>query len=84
MSHTHELSKVGCVSPMVIWSEFHIGQYKDGDHLEDASHFISLPVISSLAAIGFKVASQTFTDSLIVGGHDVILSIFVTSSDTSG
>ena len=30
--------KVGCF-PMVIWPEFHTGQYRDGDHREDAPHF---------------------------------------------
>ena len=32
--------KVGCVFPMVIWSEFRIGQYRDGDHREDTPQFI--------------------------------------------
>ena len=30
---------MGCVVPIVIWPEFHLGQYRDGDHGEDASHF---------------------------------------------
>ena len=34
------LSKVGCVFPMVIGSEFCIVQYSDGDHREDVPHFI--------------------------------------------
>ena len=33
-----EVFKVGCVSPMVISSEFHMGQYWDDDHREDAPH----------------------------------------------
>ena len=32
-------AKVGCVFPMVIWSEFCMGQDRDNDHREDASHF---------------------------------------------
>ena len=31
-------NKEGCV-PMVIWSEFRVGQYKDDSHREDAPHF---------------------------------------------
>ena len=31
--------KVGCVFPMVIWSEFRIRHYRDDDHQEDAPHF---------------------------------------------
>ena len=33
-------TKVGCVFPMVIWSEFRMVQYRDGDHREDAFHLI--------------------------------------------
>ena len=36
----HFLYKVGCVVPMVIWSEFHMGLYRDDDHREQAPHFI--------------------------------------------
>ena len=32
--------KEGCICPMVISSEFRMGQYRDGDHQEDAPHFI--------------------------------------------
>ena len=31
--------KVGCIFPMVIWSEFRMGQYWDDDHREDAPQF---------------------------------------------
>ena len=31
--------KVGCISPMVIWSELRIGQYKHDGYREDAPHF---------------------------------------------
>ena len=31
--------KVECVFPMVIWSEFRLGQYRVDDHREDAPHF---------------------------------------------
>ena len=31
--------KVGCVFPMVIWSEFRMGQYRDDETREDALHF---------------------------------------------
>ena len=33
-------SKVGCVYPKVIWSEFRMERNKDDNHLEDAIHFI--------------------------------------------
>ena len=33
------IGKVGCVITMVIWSEFHIRKYRDGDPREDAPHF---------------------------------------------
>ena len=33
------IHKVGCIFPMVISSEFRMGQYRDDDHREDASHF---------------------------------------------
>ena len=32
--------EVGCIFPMVISSEFRMGQYRDDDHSEDAPHFI--------------------------------------------
>ena len=32
-------SKVGCVFPMVIWYEFRLEQYRDGDDREDAPRF---------------------------------------------
>ena len=31
---------MGCVLPIVIWSEFRKGQYRDDDHRENTSHFI--------------------------------------------
>ena len=34
------LPKVGCVFTMIIWSEFRMRKYRDGDHREDAPHFI--------------------------------------------
>ena len=33
------LSKVGCIFPIVIWSEFRMGQYRDDYHREDALFF---------------------------------------------
>ena len=33
-------TKVGCVLPMVIWSKFRMGQYRDDNHREEASKFI--------------------------------------------
>ena len=33
--------KVGCIFPMVISSEFRMGQYRDDDHREDAPHFMN-------------------------------------------
>ena len=35
----HSTNKVGRVFPMVIWSEFRLGKYRDDDHREDAAHF---------------------------------------------
>ena len=32
-------NKVGRVFPVVIWSEFRLGQYRDDDHRDEASHF---------------------------------------------
>ena len=32
--------KVGCIFPMVIWSEFRMRQFRDDDPQEDALHFI--------------------------------------------
>ena len=32
-------NKVGCDFPLVIWSEFRMGQYSDDDHREHAPHF---------------------------------------------
>ena len=36
----HTGTKVECVLPMVIWSEFRLGQYRDDEHQLDAPHFI--------------------------------------------
>ena len=33
--------KVECAFPMVILPEFHMGQYREDDHQEDAPHFIN-------------------------------------------
>ena len=40
--------KVGPVFPMVIWSEFRLGKYRDDDHREDAPHFNIGCIIHSL------------------------------------
>ena len=40
--------KVGRVFPMVIWSEFRLGEYRDDDHREDAPHFNIGCIIHSL------------------------------------
>ena len=37
-------SKVGCIVSKVIWSAFHMGQYRD-DHREDALHFTSFVTV---------------------------------------
>ena len=34
-----ELYEVGHVFPVVIWSEFRLGKYRDNDYREDAPHF---------------------------------------------
>ena len=39
------VSKVGCIFPMVIWSEFRMRQYRDDDHPEDAPHFRIQPIL---------------------------------------
>ena len=38
-----QYDKEGCVFTMIIWSEFHIGQYRD-DHRDEAPHFIDASV----------------------------------------
>ena len=35
------LTKVPCAFPMVISSDFRVGQHRDDDHEEDAPYFIS-------------------------------------------
>ena len=40
----NEQYKVECVFPMVILSEFLTEQYKNDDHREDASHFITIKI----------------------------------------
>ena len=40
-------NKVECVYPIVIWSEFRIGKYRDDDNWEDAPHFRKLTVFES-------------------------------------
>ena len=35
-------NKLGCVFPMVISSDFRMGEHRDDDHEEDAPYFISL------------------------------------------
>ena len=37
--------KVGCIFPMVISSEFRMGQFRDDDHRRDAPHFIIWPIL---------------------------------------
>ena len=41
---------MGCIFPMVIWSEFHIGQFKDDDYRKDSPHFNNF--------LGYKKASE--------------------------
>ena len=36
---TFAILTVGCVFPMVIWSEFHMGKCRNNDHREDVPHF---------------------------------------------
>ena len=42
--------KVRCVFPMVIWSEFRMGQQRYHDHQEDAPHFIPSNYMGSQAS----------------------------------
>ena len=35
----YDISRSGCLFLVVIWSEIRIGQYRDDDHRDDASHF---------------------------------------------
>ena len=48
---TFEQDKVGCIFLMVIWSEFRVGQCRDGDYREDTLYFtknrLSVPGHSS-------------------------------------
>ena len=46
-----ELTKLGCVFAMVIWSEFRMGQYRDRDHREDAPDFTIMTRILSYGEI---------------------------------
>ena len=41
-----DFAKVRCDFLMVISPEFGVGQYRDGDHREDASHFRPIPIYS--------------------------------------
>ena len=45
------LPKVGCVSPMVIWSEFRLEQYRYNDHWKGASHFTKSKHFTNSATI---------------------------------
>ena len=38
---TSLICKVGCVFPVVIWSEFRLGQQRDDGHREYTPHFTS-------------------------------------------
>ena len=40
--HGSRLSKLGCVFPMVISSDFRMGEHRDDDHEEDAPYFTTL------------------------------------------
>ena len=42
--HQQPESKVGCIFPVVISSEFRLGQYRDDDHREDALHCNNLSI----------------------------------------
>ena len=41
---SNEISKVECAFPMVILSEFRMGQYRDDDYRDEAPHFIESSV----------------------------------------
>ena len=45
--------KVGPIFPMVIWSEFRLGKYRDDDHREDAPHFNIGCIIHRLCNIAY-------------------------------
>ena len=47
--------KVGCILPMVIWSEFRMGQYWDDDYREDALQFTILHLILSFKRLYFSM-----------------------------
>ena len=47
-------NKVGCVFQVVIWSAIRVGQYRDEDYLEDASHFIRQPLFESKSSFVLK------------------------------
>ena len=58
---THHSSKVGCIFPMVISSEFRMGQYRDVDHQENAPQFIKyyLTNTNTLSKTSFWLESTT-------------------------
>ena len=61
------VSKVGCVYPMVNWSEFRMGQYRDNDHREDTSHFnLSQLGTGNLDVISFYIICLFHSDYITV------------------
>ena len=49
---------MGCVVPMVIWSEFGMRQLRDDDHREYAPHFNKYNCISKTVSVVFILKSE--------------------------
>ena len=68
--------KVGCVFPMVIWSEFRMGQYRDDDHREDTPHFNWREIVIPPASIWKLICHQNVPSATRVSarrffGHNI-------------
>ena len=59
------LDKVGCVFAIVLLSDFRMGQHRDDDHQEDASHFIKVQVWPLLGLILISYCIKEYTVWLI-------------------
>ena len=57
--HLYNYVKVGRVNPIVIWSKFRMGQYRDDDHQEHAPRFSSFCTRSFLKFFDIKKTSKS-------------------------
>ena len=60
--------KAGCVFTMVIWSEFRMRKYRDGDHREDAPHFnISREILKNNKTMFLEmIPAALFSDHFLI------------------